>query len=190
MALPILVCGGTEAARTKGLDLKPNPDLMVLESDTAIKISQVRSLQNFLQKRPYQNPEKTAIISHAEKLTLPAQHALLKTLEEPPANSKIILLCGNINQLLPTIISRCLIKHLPQIKPEPGVVRKPPPDAFTNSTTAKDFVIKQLSNLQYELRRHPETVNLRLIRALNLAYAALTANVNPKLTLDVLSLSY
>jgi len=49
----------------------------------------------------------------AEKLTLPAQNSLLKTLEEPPKSSLIILLASHSANLLPTIISRVKITRLP-----------------------------------------------------------------------------
>ena len=52
------------------------------------------------------------IITEAQNLTLPAQNALLKTLEEPPAHSLIILTTPNPALLLPTVVSRCQVIHL------------------------------------------------------------------------------
>jgi len=91
---------------------KPHPDLLVIQpAGESITISQARELKSRLMLKPYSAPVKLAIILQAEKLTLPAQNALLKTLEEPPAHSLIILITNQPDLLLPTIISRCeLIK--------------------------------------------------------------------------------
>ena len=48
-----------------------------------------------------------AIIDGADKMNIPAANALLKTLEEPPGDTTIVLIASNINSRLPTIVSRC-----------------------------------------------------------------------------------
>lgn len=96
----------------------PHPDLLLIQASPSLGINQVRQLQKFLGHKPYQAEIKAVVIPEAEKLTLPAQNAFLKTLEEPPKDSLIILCCQNEDQLLPTIISRCQIIKLrskPQI---------------------------------------------------------------------------
>lgn len=98
-----------------GIKASPNhPDLIILEAENSLGISQIRSLQKQLQLKPYQAPNKAALITQAEKLTIAAQNALLKTLEEPPAQTLIILLAAQKEALLPTIISRCQIIALTQ----------------------------------------------------------------------------
>lgn len=92
---------------------KPPVDVLVIKSDNSVGINQVRSLKRFLSRRPYQAEIKVGLILEAEKLTLPAQNSLLKTLEEPPASSLIILLASHSASLLPTIISRVKITRLP-----------------------------------------------------------------------------
>jgi len=59
--------------------------------------------------RPAFSSRKVYIVSEAEKLNANSQNALLKVLEEPPAYCTIILLCTRLEQLLPTIKSRCQI---------------------------------------------------------------------------------
>ena len=59
--------------------------------------------------RPYESRYKIYIINDAQKMTLQAQNALLKTIEEPPAYAIILLLADNPDSLLPTISSRCVI---------------------------------------------------------------------------------
>ncbi len=190
MSLPLIISGANHEQRLEQVDLTPNPDWLIISSDKNIGISSVRDLEKFLQRKPYQQDVKTAVITQADKLTLPAQQALLKTLEEPPARSQIILLCPSENQLLPTIVSRCFVKRLSETELVPGRIEPPPAEAAVSVETAREFITSQLGSLQYELRQHPETVNVQLIQALKQALAALKFNVNPKLTLDVLSLSY
>jgi DNA polymerase III delta' subunit len=67
----------------------------------------VRSLLRFLRLQPYQGRYKVAIVADAHRLTPEAANAFLKTLEEPPPASLILLLTSNRTALLPTILSRC-----------------------------------------------------------------------------------
>ena len=62
--------------------------------------------------KPYESRYKIYIINEAQKMTLQAQNALLKTIEEPPAYAVILLLADNPDSLLPTISSRCVILNL------------------------------------------------------------------------------
>jgi DNA polymerase-3 subunit delta' len=61
-----------------------------------------------MQIKPYSSRYKIYIIDEAEKLTVQAQNALLKTIEEPPAYGIIILLTVNADIFLQTILSRCV----------------------------------------------------------------------------------
>jgi len=69
----------------------------------------VRSLLQFLRVRPFQGRLKTAIVGDANRLRSGAANAFLKMLEEPPADTLIILLTSLRGSLLPTIQSRCQI---------------------------------------------------------------------------------
>ena len=61
-----------------------------------------------MQIKPYSSKYKIYIIDEAEKLTVQAQNALLKTIEEPPAYGIVILLTTNADIFLQTILSRCV----------------------------------------------------------------------------------
>ena len=89
--------------------LPPSPDTLSVIPDTSVGIEDVRRLQSFLSRKPIQSDHNTVIIQDAQLLTLPAQHALLKTLEEPPGNSLIYLVTSTPDSLLPTILSRVQI---------------------------------------------------------------------------------
>jgi len=81
----------------------------VEENKQSIGIEEIRVLAHTLSLSPRVSPVVVGIIDQAEKLTLEAQHALLKTLEEPPPKARIILETDNPSVLLPTISSRCQI---------------------------------------------------------------------------------
>ncbi len=91
----------------------PPVDILIIKPNGSIGIDQTRNLKRFLSQRPYQAKMKIVLIFEAEKLTLPAQNSLLKTLEEPPGHSLIILLASQSESLLSTIISRAKITRLP-----------------------------------------------------------------------------
>jgi DNA polymerase III subunit delta' len=67
----------------------------------------VRSLQQFLRRRTFQGRWKAAVVADANRLNPAAANALLKTLEEPPPSSLILLLANSVAGLPPTILSRC-----------------------------------------------------------------------------------
>lgn len=83
-------------------------DLTVLTTeDKSIKIDQVREAERALRLRPVEGDAKFFLIEDAHRVTLQAQNALLKTLEEPPGNSYIVLTTVNLRAILPTVVSRC-----------------------------------------------------------------------------------
>ena len=91
-----------------------SPDYINIYPDgSSIKIAQIRKLQTDIIIKPHKD-YKIYIINDAEKMTIEAQNALLKTLEEPPGYAIMILITSNKEALLDTIKSRCeIIKFLP-----------------------------------------------------------------------------
>ena len=86
-----------------------HPDFLYLEPDgNSIKIEQIRYLQRKIQEKPIISDRKVYIINDADKMTTESQNCLLKTLEEPPEYSTIILIGSNENAFLNTIKSRCM----------------------------------------------------------------------------------
>ncbi len=89
-----------------------SPDCYILTDDEeSLKISQVREIKHFLTRKPYQDDSMIVFIPQAHRLTIPAQNALLKTLEEPPSHALLILTTPYEDRLLPTIISRCVMHY-------------------------------------------------------------------------------
>ena len=67
----------------------------------------IRSIIHFLRRRAFQSAYKVAIVSDGQRLNAAAANAFLKTLEEPPPQTVILLLANSTDGMLPTIISRC-----------------------------------------------------------------------------------
>jgi DNA polymerase-3 subunit delta' len=91
------------------------PDVHLLEPESKsrrIRIEAVRELERELQMRPRTGTRKVGIIFDADRLVESAANAFLKTLEEPPANSHLFLVSTVPDQLLETIVSRCIDVHL------------------------------------------------------------------------------
>lgn len=86
-------------------------DLFINDCEQNSGIEMIRELQSFLVRKPLQSPYNLAILKGAHLLSIEAQNALLKTLEEPPPNSKLILIVPHSFSLLPTIISRCSLEE-------------------------------------------------------------------------------
>ena len=87
-----------------------NPDVLVFEypGEKTIKVDHVRQdVERLIHLAPYENPYKVFIIDGAQRMNFNAQNAFLKTLEEPPPNSIIILITTLADLLMPTIRSRC-----------------------------------------------------------------------------------
>lgn len=80
-----------------------------LEKATSIKVNSVRQIRRGASLTATEQGKKVFIISDAEKMTAEAANSLLKTLEEPPPNTMLILTSSHKEQLLPTIISRCQV---------------------------------------------------------------------------------
>lgn len=97
------------------IDRRTHPDFFILEpekgSPTAreaiLKIDAIREVQKKLAYLPYEGLTKVAIVNNAEYMNSQAANSFLKTLEEPPSQTLIILITSNPYQLAPTIVSRC-----------------------------------------------------------------------------------
>ena len=93
-------------------------EVTVEEGKTKISIDQIRELAGFFSTTPLEAPWKAAIIDDAYSMNNAAANALLKTLEEPPGSSILILVTQRLGRLLPTIRSRCLKMRFAPLQPE------------------------------------------------------------------------
>lgn len=81
-------------------------------------VDDVRNIIEEVSKKPYEGDKKVIIIHEGDKLTVQAQNALLKTIEEPPKGVFIILLSESLELLLDTIKSRCQVYKLTPLNKE------------------------------------------------------------------------
>jgi DNA polymerase-3 subunit delta' len=96
-----------------------HPDIITIthEKENSIGVDDIRQkLRDDVVIKPYESRYKIYLIPEGEKMTVAAQNALLKTLEEPPSYIIIIILTSNINAFLPTIISRCIVLPMKPVK--------------------------------------------------------------------------
>jgi len=117
----LLLCarGGDDACGTCAQCVRTlagtHPDLCIVAREDErrdIRIEQVRGLVRWLTLRPMMAARKVAIIDGAHLLNEHGQNALLKTLEEPPGASVLVLTATSPSQLLPTVRSRCQLTPL------------------------------------------------------------------------------
>lgn len=101
-------CGTCESCRLAGRGA--HPDLKVVVPDEKkkwLRIEQVRDAQEFLSLTPAFGKGKAVLVDPADAMTVESANAMLKTLEEPPPGSVILLVSSNLGGLPPTVISRC-----------------------------------------------------------------------------------
>lgn len=110
-------CGCLSCSKTER-GLNPDVHLFDYPDEKTIKVGHVREdVENVVHLSPYENPYKVFIIDGAERMNFNAQNAFLKTLEEPPRNSVIILITPLADLLIPTVRSRCqavMFRPLPE----------------------------------------------------------------------------
>jgi len=91
------------------IDSNLHPDVFFVEPDNdEIKIDTIRKLEDNLCLKSFEGRKKIAVVDRADRMNNSAANAFLKTLEEPPDNSIIILMSSNDDGLPDTIKSRCV----------------------------------------------------------------------------------
>ena len=111
--------GGVEACYNchacKQILKNNHPDLIYVEAQNqkSISVGDIREKVNdTVEIKPYSSLYKVYIIDKADSMTVQAQNALLKTMEEPPEYAVIILIAQSLDRFLPTIKSRCIKLHI------------------------------------------------------------------------------
>lgn len=104
------------AARILGLNQpKDHVDIIHWDLDkgkSSIGVNTIRSIIEECNKKPFEGDKKVIIIKNGDSITFQAQNAFLKTIEEPPNNVFIFILCEELDKVLDTIKSRCSIHKL------------------------------------------------------------------------------
>jgi len=189
-----------------------DPDTKIIESpkQKAIGLEEINQIGRHLSLKPYQKPPKVVLVFAAERLTFEAQNKFLKLLEEPPGQSIIILAAAHKENLLPTIISRCQQINLPpafelQLREEELARAKQTYTEILKSSPGKRIKITEKFNGREEavlfcqiqlflwreiLVKNPGRETLRIIREIQKTLKYLQANVNVRLAIENLLLSY
>lgn len=129
-----------ECISCKTIDSLNNPDIFIIENEKKnLSITDVReNIIKNLGTKPFRHKYKIFIIKNSDLMTIQAQNALLKTMEEPPSFVIFILLSNNYNNFLPTVLSRCVLiklKPLPVNLVQTYLVE----NGFSNQNDAKFY---------------------------------------------------
>jgi DNA polymerase III subunit delta' len=132
-----------------------HPDLRVVQPESKsrrIVIDQIRELEHAIQRKPLLASSKVAIIHDAERMQPQAANAFLKTLEEPPPGSLIVLLSTVPEAILETVLSRCVETALQ-------------PEAKLESTPEEEAILSALKESLITQERSAVAAAFRLARA-------------------------
>jgi DNA polymerase III delta prime subunit len=157
-------------------------DTLVIEPDKSIGIDEIKTISFFLSRKPLGDKNRV-YVQQAHLMTLPAQNAILKILEEPPENSEIYLLTKQPEMLLPTVLSRCQIATGLQ---NPHSLKPINPEGYNlESITTRQEALVFLDGVEMYLHQNLQAkINYEKLTDCR---RYLKANVNLKLCLDYLS---
>lgn len=174
-------------------------DISIFESEKAIGIADVREIQKKLYLKPFKSEIKGILIDASSGITTESQNALLKTLEEAPQDTIIIMLAANIEEILPTIISRCKILNLDSskenkveqkdleilLKGKLSEKMKLAQDLSKDKNAALDFLEDSIISFRKNLLNSPNENLLNATKTLQKYYSiAKSTNVNLRLLLE------
>ena len=184
------------------------------QTEENLKIKTVRDLNQQVSFGQYNQQPRVFVLLRADLATIPAQNALLKLLEEPPINTLLILTVNQSHKLLPTIQSRCLIKHrsdqnqVPEKELEADsnmanylkLLSKPSNQTYSqiinlvqqvkDREQAKNLLEQLLYHLQTDLKSIPLLKKVKASQQTLKAYQLLEQNANYKLVLENLFFSW
>lgn len=138
--------------------------LVPTNASEALKVEEIRDLSRWLALTPYQAQRRMAILVNFHQANESAANALLKTLEEPPRHVIIVLTARSIEDLLPTIVSRCevlTLRSLPIGDLEEALLQR-------ESASGREREVARLSGgnpgTALRMLSDPEAVEMRSLR--------------------------
>ena len=188
----------------KSILKNPHPDLLYYPSDSKLGILEARKIKEHFSLKPYSASGRAVVLEDASKLTIEAQNALLKTLEELPTNALFILGDSSDAHLLPTVLSRCETVILNEVK-DPiksdssliaqndieKLLKSSIPERFEYIEKLKDreeFFRSLLDYFHQNFRLHPNGVNVTFLKELLLVEEWQKQNVQIRPILEYLML--
>lgn len=179
------------------------------ENFQALQIGDVRALATSMSLKPYQGigaaQHTVFLLQQIHQASVPAQHALLKSLEEPPPHVQLVLTTDRPDQVLPTIQSRCQIIDLRHQAQEPAftdnltndladVVKKLPQmkyseifalsEQYKERAAAQQFLTQLGQWLYTQNHTHPSLQTTTTLQHLMSAQELLEKNINVRLVLE------
>ena len=110
-------CGKCQSCKQAVSNNQPDIIRVTHEKPNTISIDDIREqINNDIVIKPYSSKYKIYIVPDADMMSVQAQNALLKTIEEPPAYAVLVLITTNPEVFLPTILSRCIQLKLRPLK--------------------------------------------------------------------------
>lgn len=175
-------------------------DFFVLED---YKIENIKELIHFVNLKPYNSVKRLAVILEAETLSPVCANALLKTLEEPPKDSIIILTTKNEQKILPTILSRCQKIRLGAVQLSKIPENYQDPKQLAKLSIADKFkwvaAVFETQDVKAILTHHQEYFRqqllngsdvLSLLKQISFSKDLLGSNISVKLLLENLIMQY
>jgi DNA polymerase III delta prime subunit len=196
------------------ITIKPDTNIKTTSKKTSIKIESIRELHSLLSKKPLMLPLQLAVIWGADQLTLAAQQALLKLLEEPSRQTNIFMICHNYKNLLPTIQSRCQVvrffntQSLSETEDDTDFIREfeslckmSPIERMAalepyaaNRERCLDWLENTVRNLSQKMVKSRSQDLIKrvafILKNTQVAYSDISRNINIKLSLDNLALTW
>lgn len=152
------------------------------DNSTRIRICQVRRLERVASLTPFHAPRRIFIVDTADDLQREAAHALLKTLEEPPASVLLILLATDVDELIPTVRSRCQEVALAPM-PHAALVAALREQPGIDAATAEELATESHGRYGLAMRLHTDP-SLRMLRETAAADALRLASAGRNERLD------
>ena len=184
------------------LDIKNspnNPDIVYIDQLSGWGIDQIRFINKLVTTPPIKSKNRLIIIKDSQNLNIESQNSLLKTLEEPPYHTFFLLSTTNLNLLLDTIKSRCLIVKSPysKISDQKGLTITSNLSqnlAYSTQISADkknliSLIQNQIRLFHDELLNNPNPKISQNIKLLHKSLAMIDSNVNPTSALDFFYLS-
>ena len=184
--------------------IRSDPDTFILRPDPTIGIETIRGITSSLKFKPFRSKAKIVVIIRADRMTREAQHAILKTLEEPAPNSFLILETRNQYSLIPTIRSRCQLMLATSPSPrstirgeavdlarslmEPSLSLRLKAVGEIDQKEAKARLRQILMLAREKMKLDPWWY--QVVKLTHQTILDLDANVNPRLTLEHLALRF
>lgn len=175
-----------------------HPDVLYFKAGEKLGIAEARKIKNHFSLRPYSEKGRIVALEDASVMTIEAQNALLKTLEEPPSEALLVLGAPSDTNFLPTILSRCQIVRLQATdnrQQDTEDIKK----LLTSSIEERFEYIEKLKEREeflhvlvnffhQNLRSHTEEVSIKFIKELLQAEEWAKHNVNIRAILEYLML--